>query len=75
VKTITRNEYLKMVGLLGLAGHHNRALRDIVKALREITGEEEEVGGHTDDAVWGDEDAEYLLTRLQIEVEGGIPFA
>lgn len=66
--TITRSQYLQLVGLLTLAARHNRDLRAIEKAALEITKEDEL--GHTGDAVYGDSHtADSLLERLSITVE------
>lgn len=68
---ISRNDYLRLVGLLTLASSHNRALQQIEKAAIEITGEFE-TGGHSGDEIWGfDQDADALLSRLGITVEDG----
>jgi hypothetical protein len=68
-KTITRNEWLRLIGLLVLAEGHNRDLDAIAASAREITGDEEH--GHTADEVFARyPDANRLLQRLGITVEG-----
>ena len=66
---ITQSEYLKLVGLLTLASHHNKMLEDIRCAVSEITKEEDGDMGHSADAVYGQHDAKSLLDRLNITVE------
>ena len=74
MKTITKNQYLQLVGLLALAGRHMAMLKSISEAALSITGEEKDgtpsTYGHTFDAVWDDNrrDADALLTRLEIKV-------
>lgn len=68
-RTITRSEYLQLVGLMALAQRHNQALRELDEAARGITHEERD--GHTSDAIYdafslGVDD---LLRRLKIAVE------
>lgn len=59
-KHITRSDYLKLLGLKLLADRHNAALKNIVEAANEITGECEPdgtpvfTGGNTDDSFYGD---------------------
>lgn len=79
MKTITESDRLKLIGLLALAAHHNRAIEDIRRALYEITAEEPD--GHTSDTLYsvgtsfgqGPKDpadaADDLLKLLKITVE------
>ncbi|MBW3624083.1 MAG: hypothetical protein KY468_11805 [Armatimonadetes bacterium] len=75
MKTISRNEYLQLVGLQTLAANHNRQLREIEKAAYAITGEgdlsEDYLGGHTSDAMYDTDNisVDDLLRRLEITVE------
>lgn len=67
---ISQDDYLRLVGLLTLAADHCRALRDIERAACGITGDEDDVGSHTGDAVWGgDRTADQLLDVIGITVE------
>lgn len=71
--TITRNEYLQLVGLLTLAKRHCAALTDIAQACVAITDERDDDGdlmdnGHTFDAVWSEGDADDLLRKLELTV-------
>jgi hypothetical protein len=69
-KTITREQYLQLLGLKVLADKHNEALHDILSSAATITGEAEPLGGgHTDEMVWSDLDVDTTLNGLGIEVE------
>lgn len=68
MKTITRNQYLQLVGLITLGKHHRTLLESIEKAAREITGESEEGGSHSDDMIWADRGIDDGLRILEIEV-------
>jgi len=64
---ITKAEFLQLTGLLVLAKRHNAALKEILAAVVEITGEKDE-NGHGADGVYSDYSAEGLLDRLGITV-------
>lgn len=77
--TITQSERLQVVGLLALAEHHTRQLRDIESAVLGIVqetdhhGELYEVwgGGHVNDAIGGSYpggSADDLLKRIGLTV-------
>lgn len=69
-KTITKNQYHALVGLMVLAERYNRAIVEIELAAREITGDEEH--GHTSDEVYGGDgtpNADNLLRKLMITIE------
>lgn len=76
-RTIGRDDYHRLWGLLTLARQHQIALAEIEKAGAEITRETQEydgpggLGGHLFDAMGGRDDysADALLYRLNIEVE------
>jgi len=72
-KTITHDDYLRLVGLLTLARDHNRMLKEIERSAARITGETDEHSddyfGITSDAVVCDYTASDLLGRLGITVE------
>lgn len=74
-KTITRDDYLRLVGLLTLARDHNRVLRDIEHSVAGLVGAEDDSSGgssyygHASDAVYSDYTADEMLGRLEITVE------
>lgn len=74
MKTITRSEYLQLLGLDALARKHNAALHDILEAMEEITGEAgtDRAGeGHCADLVWSENlTVDEQLPKLGITVEG-----
>lgn len=67
--TITANERLQLIGLMALAKHHNAHLSAIEAAAVAITGDVAS-GGHTSDGIYCDYDADQILSRLGITVEG-----
>lgn len=71
-RTITKAEYLQVVGLLTLSKMHNERLTEIIAALEKTTGEGdlEYMPGHCSDAATGQHDynADALLSRLDITV-------
>lgn len=69
LKTITYDNYLRLLGLLTLAADHRREMEAIERSACAITGEEPGSGGHTGEAVWGEKRIEHLLTVLDITVE------
>lgn len=69
VKTISQDDYLRLVGLLTLAADHRKALDDINRSACALTGEAP--GHHTTDTIWGgyQHSADDLLHLLGITVE------
>lgn len=73
-KEITKAEYWSIVGLLALARTLTRQVQGIEEALREITGEDDNLG-HCGDAAWGFDDAEpekaakVLLKKIGVAVK------
>jgi len=68
-KTISREDYYKIVGLLTIAEQHLKVLTSVERALDAITGEGKfNRGGHCGDATYGQRDADDLLRVLHIEV-------
>jgi hypothetical protein len=67
-KTISHNDYLRLLGLLKLAEDHCKALEDIERSAIALLGDEK--GGHTGDTVWGGikRTADELLKLLGIDV-------
>jgi hypothetical protein len=72
MKTITRSEYLQLLGLHALAKRHVEQLNDIERAACAITGQIPLAGTHTSDAIWNanDDTVDALLERLEITVLG-----
>jgi hypothetical protein len=75
-RTITREDFYKLTGLLVLAKEHNEAIDLILRAAAQITGEEEDdVGGfilsHTGDAISQGYSVMELLDKLSLKVEAG----
>jgi hypothetical protein len=68
-KTISQDDYLRLVGLLTLASDHRKAPRDIERSACAIT--DEKPNGHTSDTVWGGylHSADDLLYLLDLTVE------
>lgn len=68
MKTISHDDFLRLLGLLTLAADYRKKLVDIERSARAITGDKEL--GHTGDAVWADvHSARSLLAALGITVE------
>jgi len=67
-KTITKQQYLQLAGLLTLAERYTGELEEIERAAMEITGEDDE-WGHTSDAVYGTRSIAELLKLLEIIVD------
>ena len=69
-KTISDDDYLRLVGLLTLAADHRKALRAIERAACQLTGDADDTGSHTGDTVWGGsrDTADGLLAVLGITV-------
>lgn len=65
---ITKTEYWQIIGSLTVAAQHNEALREIEKALINITGEESEFG-HSSDAIYCDYTADELIKKLNIKIK------
>jgi len=66
-KTMTYDDYLRLVGLLKLAADHRKVLEWIERSACALTGEEKD--GHTSDTIWGqDYSPEKLLELLGIAV-------
>jgi hypothetical protein len=63
MKTISKEEYQRLVGLLTLARDYNRALQAVLRAAQKLTGDTQDLGP-TSDAVYGSMDADQLLRQL-----------
>lgn len=77
-RTITRAQYLQLLGLVTLARHHNAALNDIVAAALDITDERDEEGkrnqwGHTSDLIYSEESLDAKLGYMKITVAPDAP--
>jgi hypothetical protein len=72
-KTISQDDYLRLVGLLTLAEDHRKAIEAIERSACAITGETPSGAGgtHTGDTVWGGYhySVDELLRLLDITVE------
>jgi hypothetical protein len=62
---LKKEDRIKLVGLLALAPQHNRALRDIERAICDIV-KVEKYGdaGHVCDAIYSEYDVDTLLDKL-----------
>lgn len=66
-KTISKEQYLQLIGLLAVAEKHNGMLESILEAVREITGEEDKFG-HSADMIYGSTTLDNALEYLDITV-------
>jgi hypothetical protein len=66
--TITKNEYLQLVGLTTLAMKHEKIVRECERAMEELMGFPEN-SGETSDVIYGDRDLTWLLERANVTVE------
>jgi hypothetical protein len=71
-KTITRTEYLTLVGLFALLPRHKEAIQDIERAAAHIVGEAVDEGGYAgrvSDMTWDtNASADALLRQMHVEV-------
>jgi hypothetical protein len=67
MKTITRSDYYKLVGLHTVAIEHEKALKQILKAALSITAEQDDCG-HTSDTIFGSRTVDELIELLDITV-------
>lgn len=68
VKTISKADYYKVVGLLSVGQEHIKRAEEIAEILTKFL-EEGEKFGHASDAVYNNETADELLKKLDIKVE------
>lgn len=73
-KSISKREYLALVGLEALAKVQRNMLDEIESAALEITKEVDyngvpERGGHTMDMLWGSRELDDMLRILKIKVK------
>lgn len=68
--TISKNEYLQLVGLLALAHKYKKMCDDAQQAMEDIIGEDNEVGSHSGDMIWEKGTIDELLKNLKIKVNG-----
>ncbi len=66
--TITRSQYLQLLGLQTLAAHHIRTMDGLAAAAIAITREGVDMG-HTYDLVWGNRNLDEALGLMGITVE------
>ncbi len=67
-KTITKEEYVSVVGLMVLARKAYRRIQDCKKAYKEIVDEKEEFG-HFSDEIFNDGDIDRALRNEGIKVK------
>lgn len=67
---ISKSGYLALIGLRVLADGHMAQMKDIEKAARAITKEEDDFG-HTRDMLYASSTVNEMLDLLKITVEGG----
>ena len=65
--SITKNEYLQLVGLQTLSESYLEKLDDLEKTAYEITGELDKYS-YTTDMIFNDRDIDDVLKQLGIEV-------
>ena len=66
--SITKNEYLQLVGLQTLSESYLEKLDDLEKTAYEITGELDKYS-YTTDMIFNDRDIDDVLKQLGIEVK------
>jgi hypothetical protein len=70
-RTIARQDYYKVVGLLALAAEHNRAVALIERTLAELLDEPSDMGSYgaiTNEVLAQNPDADGLLRSMNIDV-------
>lgn len=72
MKTITRNEYLQLIGLQALAAQHYAIVVQCEKAINAMIGPKEDAAV---DVILGDHSLEWLLERGGITVEDSLEAA
>lgn len=76
-KTITKFQYLQLLGLFTLAKNHYRFLEEITETVAEITKTQNDHDsgypyyGHVSDAIWSGDDMglDEMLRKLAISVK------
>lgn len=71
-KSITRAEYLQLVGLYALARRHDHAVSLLMEEACAITGERADDSTYTAEFIYGSEPVEDSLRSLQITVDEGL---
>lgn len=69
VRTITKAQYLQLVGLNTLAAKYDNLMRELNKAAEEITQEKHDCGGHTMDIIYQSRELDEGLEIMGITVE------
>lgn len=68
-KTLTRSEYLHVLGLFTIAREYHKMVDDCERAIEEIVGYKGVGGSHFGDEIYGGNDSlDSLLKRLEIKV-------
>jgi hypothetical protein len=72
-ETITRAEYLQLLGLSLMASQHDQKMRDIRDSIYELLGtsEDDDKHSHVSDLLWGGDymNVDRLLKGLNIRLE------
>ncbi len=68
MKTITKEQYYQLIGVVVLAKSYLDKINDLEKAALNITQEVYDIGGHTSDIVWGSRDLDEGLKIMGVKV-------
>jgi len=72
--TITRAEYLQLLGLTIIANRACAEIKRLIEAAQAIVGEDSKEYGHIDDLMWSDQfTVDEILRKLEIKVEAEKP--
>ena len=66
-RTITRQEYLQLEGLIALSNRHVRVVEQCSSAMNEMLGTKDDDA--VADVIYGDRNAAWLLDRHHITIE------
>jgi len=75
--TITKSEYLQLVGLMTLGRQHSKMLSEIEAAMDSIVGAMDSIVGagpdetNAGDVVYGDRDIEWYVEQSGVTLEEG----
>lgn len=67
--SITQSQVYALIGLVTVADTHRQALRHLVQAGEDITGDHSGAGGHTDELIWGEGDGHAAMDRVMATLE------
>ena len=74
-KTITRNEYLQLLGLFVLGKEHSDRIKDIDRSaarILEVELEYNNYSGYVGDELYGDCNVDNMLRKMEISVESEV---